>query len=460
MGRRSTGTVYESCGSWFLALTLDKRRHFKLDACCTQQEAELRKQLIVETAIGLKRAGRIEMAVNFCEQAGLADEVTLTKLRRLMHGVLTGVEEAAPRARKAGAVPGPTVGVTIQEFGEQWWTNNELARQHRKRVKPIDHAENARKLRKHVYPVVFNGRTIGETPLDQFTLEHAEHVLRQPTLPEGSVRHVAQVMHRLLKLAVFPAQLLGQTPFPPGWLPEVNDAKAKTFLYPAEDEKLLACAEVPLVRRLFFGFADREGPRKSNIAALQWSDLELDGFADGGGNAAIDRTKNGEDAYWALDPGTAEALRRWRTICPSDVWVFPAAALPRYRRRNADGHMYVAHAARDLRDALITAGVKRAKLFRHDNKRTHLRFHDLRATFVTLALARGMTEDWVRTRTGHCSSEMIARYRRNAETVKELKLGWLEPLYLAIPELRAIGGGETERKGHLRLVGGKDVNKE
>jgi len=413
---------------------------------------------MVETASALRQAGHLDLAIRFCEQASQADETTFTKLRRLMKGVLSGAEETLSKTAASAVITSPTAGMTVQSFGEEMWTNNELARQHRKRVKPIDHGENIRKLRKHVYPVVFNGRTIGATPLDEFTLAHAEHVLRQQTLPEGSVRHVAQCMHRLFKLAVFPAQLLAQTPFPPGWLPEVNEAKAKAFLYPTEDERLLGCAEVPLVRRLFFGFADREGPRKSNIACLQWSDLELDGFADGGGNAAIDRTKNGDEAYWALDVGTAEALRRWRNICPSDRWVFPASALPRHRLRDADRPMYVGHAADDLREALETAGVERTKLFRNDAKRTHLRFHDLRATFVTLALARGMTEDWVRTRTGHCSSEMIARYRRNAETVKELQLGWLKPLYLAIPELRA--AGERSTLANLRLVGGTDVDGE
>ena len=52
-----------------------------------------------------------------------------------------------------------------------------------------------------------------------------------------------------------------------------------------------------------------------------------------------------------------------------------------------------------------------------------------------MALANGHTEDWVRTRTGHCSSQMIARYRREAQTALELNLGWLKPLHLAIPEL-------------------------
>jgi hypothetical protein len=55
---------------------------------------------------------------------------------------------------------------------------------------------------------------------------------------------------------------------------------------------------------------------------------------------------------------------------------------------------------------------------------------------VTLALALGKTEDWVTRRTGHCSSVMLARYRRDAETIHEHDLGWLVELHEHLPELK------------------------
>jgi integrase len=61
-----------------------------------------------------------------------------------------------------------------------------------------------------------------------------------------------------------------------------------------------------------------------------------------------------------------------------------------------------------------------------------LRAHDLRASFVTIALANGKTETWVADRTGHRSSQMIARYRRQARTAAELGLGAWTPLDAAI----------------------------
>jgi integrase len=89
--------------------------------------------------------------------------------------------------------------------------------------------------------------------------------------------------------------------------------------------------------------------------------------------------------------------------------------------------------------------VKRSKLFERGEHRIRLRAHDLRATFVTLALAAGKTEDWVVTRTGHSSFQMVALYPRQAKTAAELKLGWLKPLHEIIPDLAALAG-----EGHGR----------
>jgi hypothetical protein len=80
-------------------------------------------------------------------------------------------------------------------------------------------------------------------------------------------------------------------------------------------------------------------------------------------------------------------------------------------------------------------GVDRPKLFERSEHRIPLRAHDLRASFVTLALANGKTETWVTTRTGHTTSAMLNRYRRDAESIAELNLGWFAPLHDAVPEL-------------------------
>lgn len=92
------------------------------------------------------------------------------------------------------------------------------------------------------------------------------------------------------------------------------------------------------------------------------------------------------------------------------------------------------HAAR-FRDHLKLAGVKRATLHEQTAERMRVRLHDLRATFITIALANGKSETFVADRTGHRLSIMINRYRRAARTAAELGLGELTRLDLAIPEL-------------------------
>jgi hypothetical protein len=91
--------------------------------------------------------------------------------------------------------------------------------------------------------------------------------------------------------------------------------------------------------------------------------------------------------------------------------------------------------AERFRGHLRLAGVRRAALFERSASRRQIRIHDLRATFITLALANGRTEAWVQDRTGHRSSMMINVYRRAARSAAELGLGDLAPLDVALPDL-------------------------
>jgi hypothetical protein len=52
--------------------------------------------------------------------------------------------------------------------------------------------------------------------------------------------------------------------------------------------------------------------------------------------------------------------------------------------------------------------------------------------FVTDALARGMTESWVGDRTGHGSSTMINRYKRQARTWEEACMPLLGDMMIAL----------------------------
>lgn len=63
----------------------------------------------------------------------------------------------------------------------------------------------------------------------------------------------------MLKIAVYPCKLIERSPLPQGFLPSSSGQKATAWLYPDEDAQLMACTEVPLMRRVLYGLLAREG---------------------------------------------------------------------------------------------------------------------------------------------------------------------------------------------------------
>lgn len=241
----------------------------------------------------------------------------------------------------------------------------------------------------------------------------------------ATARHVALVINRLFNLAVYPLQIVEANPLPKGFVPTVKGRKAMTWLYPDEDRRLMRCVRVPLNERLFYGFQAREGSRVGEVLGVQLYELDLE---HGWGH--LDETKTGYPKDWPLQPGTVEALKRYRDrhmrSKDPQARVFASrdgALLDRYEL------------ARKLREYLKVAGVRRPQLFLSDGKRLALRVHDLRASFVTVALATGKTMSWVTDRTGHMTAEMVELYTRRARGHREQNLGDWTPLYEAIPEL-------------------------
>jgi integrase len=332
-------------------------------------------------------------------------------------------ERVAAELGDASRLRGPRT--TIRDFGEAW-TKGELHQKWPDHVRAKRTADDDKeRLELHVYPVA------GAVAVVDFRLDDAERVMgRLPcALSSSSRRHVAQLMHRLMAMAVYPARLRESNPLPRGFMPKVRRTKAFSFLYPEDDALLLKAratsdkSGVELVERVFFGFLAREGMREGEALALEWTDLDLRR-----GTIRLDVNKSDDARAWALGDDVCRALERWHALsgAPSTGRVF----------QDLDGRALSKRAlAERLRAALKVAGVTRPELFERSKVRQPLRVHDLRATFVTLALATGKSETWVSDRTGHKSSVMIHRYKRSARTAAELGLGWLAPLDKAIPEL-------------------------
>jgi hypothetical protein len=81
--------------------------------------------------------------------------------------------------------------------------------------------DDIERFKKHVFPVV------GDVGLKSFTVAHAEAVLRAMpgSLFPATRRQVAQLLHRVLTLAVYPAQLIAANPLPRGFLPHLGPPK-------------------------------------------------------------------------------------------------------------------------------------------------------------------------------------------------------------------------------------------
>ncbi|MCA9625939.1 MAG: site-specific integrase, partial [Myxococcales bacterium] len=418
---------------WEARITVAKRqrRCFALTTCATEEEAEERTALLASLAYRLRRAGTDQETVErLVDMAAAREGAPLASVREAVEALCGSTVEDIPLGDARSACP------TFKEFAQDW-TSGKLAKRWPDQVAAKRSAtDDEGRLSKHVYP------HIGHVRLDDLTLDHAERVMAElpVSLSRASRRHVAQAMVRVVRLAVYPARHIKVSPLPRGFLPKLRKGKAKGYVYPDEDRKLLATVAVPLPFRVLWGFLHREGMRTGEAVNLKWGDVDLER-----GAIRLDLNKTDQPRAWALDPGSFAALVAWRELATKVEDHDPVFV-------GEDGSPLSSKLADEYRKHLQVAEIKRSELFASTAIRQRIRAHDTRATFITLALANGRSEAWVQDRTGHRSSQMINRYRRAARTAQELELGWFAPLHEAIPELRGLFSGP--RKGHGPPSGG------
>ncbi|MDX2055674.1 MAG: tyrosine-type recombinase/integrase [Polyangiaceae bacterium] len=428
MARGAAGTIFEkpvNSGRFYARFTTTSgRKTIRLVTCSTRAQARQRQELLATELERLRRAGHGGHAEKLLELAAVADELRLVRIRKGVDAIVAG--EAKPIEAET---PLTDTGPTFREFAEEWTGGALHARfpDHVKRKKTAN--EDVYRLVAHVYPI------IGELPIRHMRLEDAERVMRKldPVLAVGSRRQVAQLLHRVMALAAYPARLIEASPIPEGFLPKPTQHKAQAWLYPAEEQRLLACPDVPILYRLFYGVLAREGLRRDEALSLTWSSVDLER-----GIITLDANKTGDPRAWVLSEDVRRALRIWhRDYCPG----LPGDVVFSSQGQTIDRD----HVAAVFRTHLRKAGGVRAELFERTATRMPIRLHDLRATFVTLGLACGRTETWVCDRTGHRSSQMLSRYRRAARTAAELGLGSLVALDEGIPEFQAGHRESTSR---------------
>jgi integrase len=393
------GSAREKKGRFYVRARFgeDERLELRAPHAKSIDDAQARATVVALVADKLVSIGRRDMVRDTAKK--IAEAPTAKRVELLAKAVDEIVDGAKTESRD----------ITFEQWAKRW-TSGELAAQYPDHVRAIDHRKNVMRLRKYIL------RFVGSVPVVAFQLAYAEKVMAKlPEMTSTNRRHIAQIMVRLMHLAVYPGKLITASPIPRGWLPKVKGRKHYSCLYPREESALLACKDVPLVFRLFCGVLDREGMRISEAWDSTWTQWNLDE-----GTFLATKTKTGDPRAWALNPETLAAMREWKKR-EGGKSTRPFGTLDDHipdRRKLA---VY-------FRAALKKAGVDRAELFEATEHTAALRAHDMRATFVTVSLAEGRPEHWVRDRTAHKSTAMIDRYRRAARQWVELKLGGLGPL--------------------------------
>ena len=428
----ATGTLRATKSGWIAQFSIGpkQRKAVLLRACPDEESAKVRKEAIAKLVAALRAADQRAMIPNVIRDGGTHGPDDFRKLEKLVARVVAGKE---PGLSKLHAVR--HAGTTVTELAKLW-TSGELAEAYpdHVKVKSSSSGDRARLawLEKVRMP---DGSLFGARPMADVTLEDCDHVMRAlPSTAQrpATRRHYAQSLRKLLVYSVYPLCLRPVMPIPEGWLPKAKNDRAKAWVYPSEDRALMRCGDVAVGHRLFFGFLAREGMRAGEALALAWTDLDLEH-----GVVRLDVNKTDEPRSWVMGPDVTRALTAWRDMrtakAKRDPLVFPKLLLS----RKADS------LAKRLRTSLRASGATRPEVTSEERApgRMRLRAHDLRGSFVTLALAAGRSESWVTDRTGHKSSTMLYRYKRASRTAAELGLGWFDPLDLAIPELAGKGGG-------------------
>ena len=90
----------------------------------------------------------------------------------------------------------------------------------------------------------------------------------------------------------------------------------------------MACKEVPLVLRLFYGVLAREGMRESEAINLLWNRLDLEH-----GSLTLDENKSDDARAWALDAWRGPRVEALEET-PASEARDDRARLPRCERRH------------------------------------------------------------------------------------------------------------------------------
>lgn len=325
---------------------------------------------------------------------------------------------------------------TVEEFGNQW-TSGELFKTHGevRRLKPKSSADDDRlRLQRYLYPYVGDKAVVDvvEEDIERAFAQgfaRAEKENKKP-LRQATKKQAYQATRRLFALSIKPGRLRSDNPVSVDLLPGPDSPKLFSFLYPDELLAVLACEQVPLARRVYYALATYTGLRKSSLGVFVWHSLDFEHLTV---TSLVSKTKLPQIFAQQDDqlPGLASlmvVLKRYHEHRGAPASHMPIVTLD-------DLNCKEDREAAALRTDLKAAGITRTLLFTRSNQVEPLRFHDLRATFVTWAKRASKGDGWISDRTGHMTREIMDRYDRGARMLADLKYVPFPDISAAIPEL-------------------------
>jgi integrase len=380
-----------------------------------------------DEATAQARAARLRARVDGLVAAGmpgkaaeLLQEAATQRTERAFAGFERAMRDVALEAGSAPAAGGP------RTFGDvvELWLSGEI---HRRwpdvcQSKAEESVAAARlSYGKVIHPL------IGAMPVADITLADADKVKEAVAhLTPSTRRKYTTIVRMCLDFAVYPLGLIAATPIPrKGFVPRVGKVPEFQFLYPDEEALIVGDPEHALVERFYLAFMFRNGLRASEGLRATWGDVD---FKRGGFTMNVNKTDR--PRLWKLDDDVLEACRIIReslTEGGEDTDPLFPGAFP---------EVGFAGGAQRFRRMLKASGVTRKDLHEPTGNLSRIRLHDTRATFCTLALASGRSDQWVMDRTGHTTGGMLERYRRRARSAREFDLGWLVPM----PQALKLGG--------------------
>lgn len=263
---------------------------------------------------------------------------------------------------------------------------------------------------------------LAEKTFDQITrddIDEAKKLIPKGIRQNTRGRYCRELRH-LMQLAVEPLRLCDHVPHVS--VPRQTETDQFQLFYPDEEEQLArATVAVSVEERFLIAWLCRNGSRITETLQYTWDAVDLE---RGKIRVAAAWTKTGRARFWDLEPDVLEALRLRRRMIPDAHLVFVPPPLRVFTRQSVRHQLHP-----NLRAAGVTA---RPELFETPEGERPLTLHDLRGSFVTLARAIGMSDRWIRDRSGHESAKMLETYDRGVRHAHEQGLGWWAPMAIAL----------------------------